>query len=45
MKKYEVKGTIKKWYTMTEYVDIETGELITKTKFEKEYYKTNSTRK
>jgi len=30
MKKYEIKGQIKKWYTMTEYVDTETGEIITK---------------
>lgn len=45
MTKYEVKGQIKKWYTITEYVDTETGELITKQKFEKEYYKINSTRK
>jgi hypothetical protein len=30
---------------MTEYVDIETGEIITKEKFLKEYYKVNLTKK
>jgi hypothetical protein len=39
------RKTIKKWYTATEYVDTDTGELITKKEFEKNYYKTKSTRK
>ena len=30
---------INKWYTQTEFVDIETGEIIRKSVFEKEYYK------
>lgn len=30
----------KKWFSATEYVDVETGELITKSKYEREYYKT-----
>jgi len=45
MTKYEVKGQIKKWYTMTEYVDTETGEIITKENYKKNYYKINIVRK
>lgn len=31
------------WITITEYVDIETGELITKSKYLREYYKIRTT--
>jgi len=34
-----------KWYTMTEYVDIETGELISKSEYEKNYYKIKNNKK
>jgi len=37
--------TIKKWYTTSENVDQETGEIITKKIFENEYYKTKTERK
>ena len=45
MIKYEIKKKINKWYTTTEYVDTETGEIINKEKYKKEYYKINSTKK
>jgi len=35
-------NNIKKWYTTTEWVDIETGEIIPKNKI-KEYYKIKTT--
>ena len=37
--------TLKKWYSTSEYIDIETGEIITKKIFEKEYHKLKTTRK
>ena len=36
---------ITKWYTTTEWVDIETGELIAKNVALKEYYIINKTKK
>jgi hypothetical protein len=36
--------TIKKWYTESQWIDIETGEILKKDQY-KEYYKTNQTRK
>lgn len=30
----------KKWITTTEYVDVETGEIITKSNYERNYYLT-----
>lgn len=38
------KSTIK-FYSESTYVDIETGEIITKSKFEREYYKIRSNKK
>ena len=35
----------RKWVTIVEYVDIETGEIITKSVFEREYYKTGKKHK
>ena len=35
----------KRWVTISEYVDIETGELITKSKYEREYYMIKKTKK
>lgn len=29
----------RKWITISEYVDITTGEIITKSEYEREYYK------
>jgi len=37
--------TLKKWYTESQYVDIETGEIITKQQYENEYYKVKTNRK
>lgn len=34
-----------KWFTISEHVDIETGEIITKKEFEKNYYKVGITKK
>lgn len=46
MKQYETEGaTIKKWYTVSEYIDIETGELIGKKEVEKNYHKLKTNRK
>ena len=39
------RKTIKKWYSLSEYVDIDTGEIISKKKYEKEYYKINTSKK
>jgi hypothetical protein len=36
---------INKWYTISEYVDIETGEIINKLKHSKEYYTIKKTKK
>jgi len=36
----ERKDTTVKWYTVTEYVDVETGEIITKSEYERNYYAT-----
>lgn len=36
---------ITKWYTTTEWVDIETGEIISKDIAMNEYYVTNKTKK
>lgn len=33
-----------KWYTTNEYVDVETGEIITKSKAEREYIITRKTK-
>ena len=45
MKKYEVNGQIKKWYTMTENVDTETGELISNNILKRDYYVVKINRK
>lgn len=46
MKQYETEGrTIKKWYTVSEYVDISTGELLSRKEVEKNYYKLMTIRK
>jgi hypothetical protein len=37
--------TLKKWYTTSEFVDVDTGELINKKEFEKDYHKIQTTRK
>lgn len=43
---YEHLNTDKrKWVTITEYVDLETGEVIPKATMEREYYKVRSTPK
>ena len=34
-----------KWFTISEYVDIETGELINRNQYEKDYYKIKITKK
>lgn len=39
MEKYGNKREAIKWYTIAEYVDIETGELINKKEYKKNYYK------
>lgn len=36
---------IEKWITISEYVDLLTGEIITKSKYEREYYKIRSSKK
>jgi len=36
---------VKKWYSVSEYVDQETGEIITKNEFTKNYYKVKNTKK
>lgn len=34
-----------KWITITEYIDVETGEIITKSEYERNYIKLKSTKK
>lgn len=36
---------VTKWRSISEYVDLETGEIITKNVFEKSYYKVRSSKK
>lgn len=36
---------IEKWITISEYVDLLTGEIITKSLYEREYYKIRTTKK
>lgn len=35
---------VTKWNTIVEYVDIETGEIISKSNFERNYYRIRSTK-
>lgn len=45
MKQYETEGaTIKKWYTVSEFVDEETGELLSRKEVEKNYHKLKTDR-
>jgi len=37
--------TIKKWFTVSEYVDMDTGEILEKKIFTKEYYKVKTIKK
>lgn len=36
---------VKKWYTTVEYIDIETGEIITKSMYKREYETLKKTKK
>lgn len=35
----------KRWITITTYVDVETGEVITKSEYERKYYKVKTNKK
>lgn len=39
-----IRGTPRKYYTISEYVDIDTGEIISKNQYEREYYKIKTTK-
>lgn len=36
---------VHKWISTTDYVDLQTGEIITKSEYERDYYKVRNTQK
>lgn len=42
---YHLNKNERKWITQTEYVDVETGEVLTKSEKERNYYTTGKSQK